>query len=63
MAEVTIEMECGGQVVTYFKVKNEKDLMKKLKKSRKNGYTYDFGHVCVDESAVVWAGVKVHDIH
>lgn len=63
MAEVTIHMECGGQVVTHFPVKSEKDLLKKLRKSRRDDDFYDFGHVRVDDRAVLWAGFKIHDIH
>ena len=62
MAEVTIEMECGGRIVTYLPCKGEKDLLKKLKK-RDKGEWFDFGHFRVNDAAVMYAGYVMRSVH
>lgn len=63
MAEVTMHMECGGMIKTYIPCKGEKDLLKKLRKAHGKDGWYDFGHVAVDDSAVMYAGFKLHGVH
>lgn len=63
MAEVVIHMECGGKIVTYFPVKSEKHMLKKLKKSRRDRDFYDFGHFRVNDAAVTYATAGVQWVH
>ena len=62
MAEITMELACGGMIKTYIPCKGEKDLLKKLRKMNRKG-TADFGHFRVDDEAVMYAGYKLHDVH
>ena len=62
IAEVRMELECGGHIITYLPCKNEKDLLKKLKKRHKGDYS-DFGHFSVDHGAVMYADYVLHEVH
>lgn len=62
LAEITIEMGCGGYIKTYIPCKGIKDLRKKLDK-RRVGDCFDFGHFTVDDSAVVEATFKLHEVN
>ena len=62
MAEITMELACGGMIKTYLPCKGEKDLLKKLRKIYgKRGV--DFGHFRVNDEAVMYAGYKLHDVN
>lgn len=62
IAEITIELDCGGTITTYLKCKSDAQLLKKLKKRHKNG-VFDFGHFLVKDKHVIEAGYKWHDLH
>jgi len=62
IAEITIELDCGGTITTYLRCKNDGDLLKKLKKRHTNG-VFDFGHFRVKDKHVIEAGYKWHDLH
>lgn len=55
-------MECGGVIKTYLPCRDEKHLMKKLKKRHDDG-VFDFGHFRVFDDAVMYAGFKFHEVH
>lgn len=62
LAEITIELDCGGSITTYLRCKNDKSLLKKLKKRYKDG-VFDFGHFQVKDEHVIEAGYKWHELH
>lgn len=62
IAELTMELECGGMVVTYLPCKSESHLLEKLTKRYKKGYV-DFGHIRINDESVVRADYKLHKVH
>ena len=62
MAEITMELDCGGRIVTYMPCKGRKHFIKKMKKINKDG-EFNFGHFTVDDGSVMEAWVKFHDMH
>lgn len=62
MAEVTMELSCGGMIKTYLPCKGERDLLKKLRKRNKKGWC-DFGHFGVDDESVMFAGFRLHEVN
>lgn len=62
IAEIRMELVCGGYIVTYMPCKGKKDFHKKMKKKNKDG-VFDFGHFSVDDDAVIEAFVKFHEAH
>ena len=62
IAEITMELACGGMIKTYLPFKDEKDLLIKLKKLYKDGWV-NFGHLRVSDESVMYAGYKLHDIN
>ena len=63
IAEITMELACGGMIKTYLPCKDENDLLRKLKKRYKDGWGGDFGHFRFADEAVMYAGYKLHDIN
>lgn len=62
IAEVTMDLACGGKIVTFFKCKGKKDFHKKMKKKYKDGF-FDFGHFSVDDDSIIEATVEFHEVH
>ena len=62
IAEITMELACGGMIKTYLPCKGEKELLRKLKKRYQDGWG-NFGHFRVADEAVMYAGYKLHDIN
>lgn len=62
IAEVTLELSCGGKLTTYIKCKGEKDLLKKLKNRNKKGWI-NFGHIKVEDAYVFSAVYEMHEAH
>lgn len=62
IAELTMELDCGGKIVTYLPCRGKKDLVKKLSKRYKDQWG-DFGHFKVMDEAVVFASYKMHEVH
>lgn len=56
IAEITIELDCGGSITTYLRCKSDRALLKKLKKRHKD-CVFDFGHFQVKDEHVIEAGV------
>lgn len=57
-----MELECGGHIITYLPCKDDKDLLKKLKKRHK-GDRSEFGHFSVDHEAVTYADYVIMSVH
>lgn len=62
LAELTMQLACGGRIVTYISCKSEKDLQKKLKKRYKGGKA-DFGHFKVNDESVLYASYEFKEVH
>ncbi len=62
MAEITMDLNCGGRIVTYMPCKGRKHFIKKMKKINNDG-EFNFGHFTVYDGSVMEALVKFHDMH
>lgn len=62
MAELTMELACGGRIVTYLPCKGERDLQKKLKKIY-SGSKISFGHFKVSGESVLFASYEFKEVH
>lgn len=62
IAEITLHMVCGGHIKTYIKCKDERDLLKKIRKKYKDGYD-DFGHFKVELGGVLSFSYRMHEVN
>ena len=62
IAEIRMELECGGHIITYLPCKDDKDLLKKLKKRHKGDHS-EFGHFSVEHEAVMYADYVIMSVH
>lgn len=62
MAELRIDMDCGDHIITYVPCNGSKDMIRTLKKSHEDGIYYINGF-SVDDSRMVYAGSKLHEVN
>lgn len=62
IAELTMQLDCGGHILTFMPCKGKKDFQKKMKKKYEDG-VFNFGNFSVDGDAVIAATVKFHEVH
>lgn len=62
IALLTMMLSCGGVIQTYIPCKNEKDLLKNLRKKYSKGWG-EFGHFRVADKSVIHADYKIFGVH